>query len=102
MCPLHVSGWITLSNIYPAQTLTCWALPIAQATTLLIPESAVVPFGQMDKVFVVEEGRARLRLVRTGGRTNEQVEILAGIRPGDTVIIDNNTLLVSGQPVTVN
>jgi RND family efflux transporter MFP subunit len=77
-------------------------LPVEQATTLLIPESAVIPFGQMDKVFVMEDGKARLRLVRTGARTGEQVEILAGIRPGDKIIVKNNALLVSGQPVTAN
>ncbi len=76
-------------------------LPVDQATTLLVPVSAVVTFGQMDKVFVVEEGRARLRLVRTGSRSNDSVEILAGLTPGDRVIISNNKLLVSGQPVTV-
>jgi len=77
-------------------------LPVAPAATLLIPRSAVIPFGQMDKVFVLEEGKAQLRLVRTGSITGEQVEILAGLTPGDQVIVDNNTLLVSGQPVTVN
>jgi RND family efflux transporter MFP subunit len=78
------------------------ALPVDQATTLLIPKSAVVPFGQMDKVFVLEDGKAQLRLVRTGATTDDQIEILAGIRPGDQIIIDNNTLLVNGQPVTAD
>jgi RND family efflux transporter MFP subunit len=78
------------------------ALPVDQATTLLIPKSAVVPFGQMDKVFVLEDGKAQLRLVRTGATTDDHIEILAGIRPGDQVIIDNNTLLVNGQPVTAD
>ena len=77
-------------------------LPVEETTTLLIPASAIVPFGQMNKVFVIEENKARLRLVRIGSRGPEQVEILAGIRPGDKVITSNNSLLVSGQPVTVN
>jgi RND family efflux transporter MFP subunit len=77
-------------------------LPIDSAPTLLIPQSAVVPFGQMDKVFVLEDGRAQLRLVRTGATSGDQVEILAGIRPGDTIIVDNNALLVSGQTVTAD
>lgn len=77
-------------------------LPIDPASTLLIPRSAVVSFGQMDKVFVLENGRAQLRLVRTGTTSGDQIEILAGIRPGETIIIDNNALLVSGQPVTAD
>jgi RND family efflux transporter MFP subunit len=75
-------------------------LPVDPATTLLIPQSAVVPFGQMDKVFVLEDGKAQLRLVRVGSRSEKTVEILAGLIPGDQVIIDNNALLVSGQDIT--
>ena len=77
-------------------------LPVNPAATLFIPASAVVPFGQMDKVFVLEDGTAQLRLVRTGGKMGEQVEILAGLSAEDQVIVDNNRLLVSGQPVTVS
>lgn len=77
-------------------------LPVNPATTLFIPHSAVIPSGQMNKVFVLEQGKAQLRLVRVGSRTGDQVEILAGLSPGDQVILDNNRLLVSGQPVTVN
>lgn len=77
-------------------------LPVDPAETLFIPQSAVVPFGQMDKVFVLEDGKAQLRLVRSGAATGDQIEILAGIRPGDMIITTNNALLVSGQPVTAH
>ncbi len=77
-------------------------LPVDPATTLLIPKSAVIPSGQMDKVFVLEKGKAQLRLVRVGSRMDDQVEILSGLSPGDQVILDNNKLLVSGQQVTVS
>ena len=76
-------------------------LPLDTATTLLIPESAVVAFGQMNKVFVLKDGHARLRLVRTGGRTGQLIEILAGLNPGEQIIVNNNRLLINGQPVTV-
>ncbi len=77
------------------------SLPGKETGTLFVPVSAVVPFGQMDKVFVAEQGKARLRLVRTGVRTAGQVEILAGIHAGETIIISNNALLVNGQPLTI-
>jgi RND family efflux transporter MFP subunit len=76
-------------------------LPLAPAKSLFIPVSAVVSFGQMDKVFVIEDNRASLRLVRTGAESDKHVEILAGLSAGDMVITDNNSLLVSGQPVTI-
>lgn len=76
-------------------------LPVQPATTLMIPQSAVIPFGHMDRVFVLQDGKARLRLVRTGRVADNSIEILAGLRPGETIITDNNTLLVNGQQVSV-
>ena len=76
-------------------------LPMDPATTLLIPRSAVIPFGQMNKVFILDNGHARLRLVRTGSRTDTQIEILAGLTPGEVIIVSNNRLLINGQPVTI-
>lgn len=76
-------------------------IPGKGAKTLLVPSSALVPSGQMDRVFVVEGERARLRLVRTGMRHDDQIEILAGLNGGDTVITANNRLLIEGQALRV-
>ncbi len=72
-------------------------LKSTRRTGLLIPLSAVVPFGQLHKVFVVKDNRARLRLVRIGVRKDDLVEILAGLEEGETVVTGNNRLLVDGQ-----
>ena len=77
------------------------SLPVDLVSTIMIPSSAIVPLGQMDRVFVLEDGRARLRLVRTGRKDGNQTEILAGLDPGDTIITSNNKLLLNGQPVQV-
>ncbi len=76
-------------------------LPGSGIRGLLVPETAVVPQGQMDRVFVVEDGRAHLRLVRVGQQFDGMVEILTGLEPGETVAISNNRLLVNGQQVRV-
>ncbi len=76
-------------------------LPGAGVRGLLAPATAVVPRGQMDRVFVVEDGRAHLRLVRIGQEVDGMVEILAGLVPGETVAVSNNRLLEDGQQVRV-
>ncbi len=76
-------------------------VPGAAAMALLVPESAVVPSGQMDRVFVIEGDTARLRLVRTGLRRDGLLEILAGLDPGETVATGNNRLLENGRRVRV-
>ncbi len=76
-------------------------LPTAPYATLLVPETAVLRFGQMVRLFVVANGKAELRLVRTGEHRNGQIEILAGLRDGEQVVIRGNDQLADGQPVKV-
>lgn len=83
--------------------------------SLAISDKAVLPYGQMERVFLVEKAPsvasvkdgagatniARLRLVRTGARYDGQVEILAGLTPGDRVVVMGVDKLQDGQPVDV-
>jgi len=70
------------------------------ATALLVPAAAVSRFGQMERVFVIEQGHAVLRLVKTGRSSHDRIEILAGLNPGETVILGPPAALRDGQPVT--
>jgi RND family efflux transporter MFP subunit len=76
-------------------------LPGTAVPTIMISEQAIVPFGQLSKVFVVRENKAFLRLVRTGVHQGDRVEILAGLEPGEQIVVSNNRLLVNGQPLIV-
>jgi RND family efflux transporter MFP subunit len=78
------------------------ALPGKLSTTLMVPEQAVIPFGQLKKIFVVENNTARLRLVRTGINEKGRVEILSGLETGEQIVIGNNRLLISGQRLIIN
>ncbi len=77
------------------------ALPGTNRKALYVPASAVRTFGQMEKIFVVSENVARLRLVRTGKEVNGRVEILAGLEPDETVVTSDIAKLVDGQPVII-
>lgn len=76
-------------------------LAMDQAETLTVPAGAVVPSGQLERVFVENEGKAKLRLVRTGALLNDSIEILSGLTEGETVITSGNANLIDGQPVAV-
>jgi hypothetical protein len=56
----------------------------------------------MERVFVAVDGKARLRLVRTGKHYPEGVEILSGLTPGDALIVDGNDALVDGQVIVIH
>jgi membrane fusion protein (multidrug efflux system) len=73
----------------------------ASAEALLVPAEALIPDFEASFVYIVVEGRAARREVRTGVRTASRVEILAGLAAGDTVVISGLPQLRDGSPVTV-
>ena len=77
-------------------------LQVAAGTSdaLLVPVNAVTHFGQMERIFVVEQDRAVLRLVKTGRTTGDRVEILSGLNPGEQIILAPPAALRDGQPIT--
>lgn len=75
-------------------------VPTGERVMVEAPARAVVARGQLDTVFVVESGHARLRLVRTGRPTERGVEILSGLKSGERVILKPPQSLRDGDPVT--
>jgi RND family efflux transporter MFP subunit len=63
-------------------------LPRDQAEPLvLVPKSALVERGALTGLFVVEEGRARLRWISPGEEAGDAIEVRAGLAAGETVIV---------------
>lgn len=77
------------------------AMPVGETTALRVPVAAVVQRGQMEFVFIVREGRAQLRLVKTGKRLGGTVELVSGVEAGEKVVTENLAGLLDGQPVQV-
>lgn len=75
--------------------------PLGTETVLSAPRGALRDFGQMERVFVVVEGRAQLRIVRTGAAFGEDVQILSGLSAGETVIVNPPASLRDGQPLVL-
>jgi len=57
-----------------------------QSEALTVPAGAVTEFAGVEKVWIVRDGQAAERPVRTGRRNAEYVEILDGLTRGDLVI----------------
>jgi len=55
---------------------------------LLVPARALRRSGQLESVRVLVEGEARLRSVRSGKAYGEQIEIVSGLRPDESVIVE--------------
>jgi RND family efflux transporter MFP subunit len=67
---------------------------------LLIPEAAVFHRGGLAGVFVVAEGRARLRWVAVGDTAAGLTEVRAGLAEGEKVALDGRGLVDGGRVVT--
>lgn len=74
---------------------------MGEKKALLVPAAAVVKKGQVEQVYVVENGVARARLVTTGAVHGDRLEVLTGLRAGDTVAAPVPAELRDGSPVEV-
>jgi len=71
------------------------------AKGIMVPTQAVIAAEGGQRVYVVENGKAMLRDVVTGIRTDAMTEVRAGIVSGDTVITSGFVNLRDGLPVAV-
>jgi len=53
---------------------------------LCIPSEAIIPTMNGEKVFLCRNGKAVSQVIQTGIRTEREVEVTAGLTPGDTLI----------------
>lgn len=74
-------------------------LPAGEWERLTVPASAVGRRGQMEWVWVVEDGRAALRLIRTGRSWGEATEVLSGLKEGERVVVGASMGMREGQRV---
>jgi RND family efflux transporter MFP subunit len=65
------------------------------------PADAISQIVGITKVFVIVDGRAQERSVKAGGRQGDWVEILDGVKAGETVATANLSHLFHGAAVTV-
>lgn len=67
---------------------------------LTVPASALVRFAGLEKVIVVQEGKAVEKPVESGRRAGERVEIVKGLEEVASVVLEPGTLQ-QGQAVVV-
>jgi len=68
---------------------------------LVIPLYAVINQGEQRFVFVENNGKAEKRQVEVGMLVDWQIQVVAGLEPGDRLVIVGHRLLDEGQVVDV-
>jgi RND family efflux transporter MFP subunit len=74
--------------------------PAARPVTL-VPKAAVKTDNNQTVVFVVAGETVERRAVKVGGADGDRLEVLAGLSPGDRVVVSPPATLVSGAMVRV-
>ena len=76
-------------------------VPTGEVRAVIVPTEAVVRRGQMELVFVAQDDKARLRIVRTGAETGGTTQVLSGLEDGELVVVADPRLLLDGQLLEV-
>ncbi|MEM7806283.1 MAG: efflux RND transporter periplasmic adaptor subunit [Pseudomonadota bacterium] len=88
-----------LPNIAVGQSLTV-DVPVGAAREVLtVPKDALVQARGGWTVFVANEGKAEPRTVLIGAPSGDRYEVLAGLAPGDQVVVRGNERLRPGQDI---
>lgn len=72
-------------------------IPEGKKESILIPQKAIVEKGQLVGVYVVDnKGITTYRLIKTGKKYGEQIEILSGLSSGEKIIVGGVEKAVDG------
>ena len=83
-----------------------------QSVTLLMPagvardivsvhKDAIIQRGADKIVFIVIDGAAQLRSIKTGAASGDRIEVLHGLQPGELAVVRGNERLQPNQPVMI-
>ena len=75
------------ATLYPGMFIKV-GFVVGQTKRLLVPAAAIVRRSELSAVYVTDGERVTLRQVRLGRKYGESIEILAGLRDGETVALD--------------
>ena len=81
------------------QSVTVLIPATAQRDIVSVHKDAIVQRGRDKIVFVVVDGLAMVRTIRTGESSGSRIEVLDGLQPGDLAVVRGNERLQPNQPV---
>lgn len=90
-------------ELRPGMFATARVILSGGAEAVMVPADAVLVDPMLDsaEVFVLEEGKARIRIVRLGAEEASQIHILSGISAGEVVATSSLEELYDGASVKV-
>ncbi len=72
-----------------------------KSESLVIPRACLVGSSKNPKVYVVENGIAKLRDITLGIQVGDKLEVLSGLNEKDILVLDGQVNLKDNDPVTI-
>ena len=89
-------------NLLPGQFVKVELILQSMDNAILVPTEAVIPEQGGKKVFIMEGGKAKEAKIETGIRTNNSLEVLSGLKPGDTLLTTGILQLRQGMEIQIS
>lgn len=97
-----VEVWLgSRDDVRPNMSGKMKILNYENSTALTLPVAAVQNTADGQMVFIVENGKAKSVIVKTGRTSNGNIEIVSGLDAGDKVIVEGYTEVDNGRAVEV-
>ncbi len=72
---------------------------VGSERVLVVPTTAISSFGALDRVFVIEDHVARLRMITRGDIEGTHTRVLSGLAANETIVVEPPTELRDGSLV---
>lgn len=103
----QVTGRVRFNDVVPAglrqnQRLTTRVLLEEKLDVVMVQRGQFFDSGNGRVAYVVEDGIARRRPITAGATSLNNIEILQGLTPGETIVISSTDLFNSADAVLIN
>ncbi|MBL7861165.1 MAG: efflux RND transporter periplasmic adaptor subunit [Cyclobacteriaceae bacterium] len=88
-------------NLLPGQFVKVELILESIPNAILVPTEAVIPEQAGKKVYILENGKAKEVFIETGIRTANSLEVISGLKAGDTLLTTGILQLRQGLDVQI-
>jgi membrane fusion protein, multidrug efflux system len=90
------------SNLVPGEFAKVKIVLGENSNAIMIPTQSIVPQGRIKQVFAFKDGKAYPIEITTGTRDSSNVEVLSGLKYGDTIVTSGLLFIKPGSAIAVS
>jgi len=87
------------SGLLPGEALRADIVVATRTNVVTVPRAALLYAGEQPYLFIAAGAKAQRRDVKIGVQDGEEVEIIAGVKAGEQVVVAGNSVLEDGMGI---